>query len=177
MSANPFSIIVAMDRDRGIGHEGQLCWKLSRDMQYFKKTTSEYERRGGTNTVIMGRKTWDSIPQKFRPLKNRHNVVISSQTLHLAQAGSRADSLESALAESRGGTLFVIGGAQIYKLALEHPNCQRIFVTKIAANFTCDVFFPAFHERFEIVSESSWHEENGLKFRFLVYENPNIASK
>jgi dihydrofolate reductase len=74
----PFSIIVAATQSRGIGYNGSLPWRISGDMAYFKKVTTETMDKSKRNSVIMGKKTWLSIPEKFRPLSNRLNIVISS---------------------------------------------------------------------------------------------------
>ncbi|KAK2026797.1 dihydrofolate reductase [Colletotrichum zoysiae] len=112
------------------------------------------------NAVIMGRKTWESIPPKFRPLKGRLNIVISRShpAWDPASAAATPDadkepvkvgSLEQALAylradgvSSRLGRVFIIGGAQIYDAALRAPEAKRVLLTKVLAEFECDAFFP-----------------------------------
>ncbi|KAI9773619.1 MAG: dihydrofolate reductase [Geoglossum simile] len=162
------TIIVAATRSMGIGLRGSLPWQgLKNEMAYFARVTSASTSPGETNAVIMGRKTWQSIPQKFRPLKNRVNVVIS----HNAGAADLeshdgsfegphvAGSLEAAVELLRGhfkgptaegsggqkpriGKVFVIGGAEVYKSALSLPETRRIMLTRIRSDFDCDTFFP-----------------------------------
>lgn len=107
------------------------------------------------NAVIMGRKTWESIPAKFRPLKDRLNIVISRSTpagaqpqqpLSAATEPVRVPSVEKALQYARehctgGGRVFVMGGAQIYRAALELPEAKRVLLTSLDAEYDCDVFF------------------------------------
>lgn len=116
----------------------------------------KYQAPAGTmNAVIMGRKTWESIPAKFRPLKDRLNIVISRSTpagaqpqqpLSAATEPVRVPSVEKALQYARehctgGGRVFVMGGAQIYRAALELPEAKRVLLTSLDAEYDCDVFF------------------------------------
>jgi dihydrofolate reductase len=97
------------------------------------------------NSVIMGRKTWDSIPPKFRPLKGRNNIVVSrSPSTDPSEEGKTStSSLQGAIEEVKGeGRAFVIGGAQIYKAALERRETKRILLTRILSDFECDTYFP-----------------------------------
>jgi dihydrofolate reductase len=105
-----------------------------------------------TNTVIMGRKTWDSIPPRFRPLKDRQNLVISrsperSSSTESPTVGSLPEALnllsqQSAVQVSKTGKAFIIGGAQIYDAALELKQTKRILLTRILSDFECDTLFP-----------------------------------
>lgn len=119
------------------------------------------------NAVIMGRKTWDSIPPKFRPLKGRLNIVISRSFTSPAEAPASAEtgpvktsSLEQAIAYLRGqpsssvGRIFIIGGAQIYAAALEMKEARRILLTKVLTDFECDTHFSLLLK--EDQSNSSW---------------------
>jgi dihydrofolate reductase len=93
----------------------------------------------------MGRKTWDSIPPKFRPLKGRNNIVVSRSPITDSSEEGKAStsSLQGAIEEAKGGgRAFVIGGAQIYKAALERKETKRILLTRILSDFECDTFFP-----------------------------------
>jgi dihydrofolate reductase len=102
------------------------------------------------NHVIMGRKTWDSIPPKFRPLKDRHNIVITREVppneITKLSDHFKAGSLESAIKTLRedkaDGRTFVIGGAQIYKAALERKETKWILLTRVLSEFECNTFFP-----------------------------------
>lgn len=168
--ANDFSIVVACDLNRGIGFENRLPWRIPSDMKYFRELTTG----GKHNAVIMGRKTWQSIPAKFRPLPDRINIVVSrDDQLALPEGTAHAGSLEQALAvsiEHDAAETFVIGGAQLYAEAICNPYCRSIFLTQILETFECDVFFPEFGDRFQLKSESQIHEDNGIKFQFQTFE-------
>ncbi|KAH0536813.1 hypothetical protein FGG08_006346 [Glutinoglossum americanum] len=161
------TVIVAATRSMGIGLRGSLPWQgLKNEMAYFARITSSSPAPGEANAVIMGRKTWQSIPLKFRPLKNRVNVVISRDpsAADLENDGGNfwgphvAKSLEAAVELLRGelskggvngeapkpriGKVFVIGGAELYKAALSVPETRRILLTRIRSDMECDTFFP-----------------------------------
>ncbi|KAI0121991.1 dihydrofolate reductase-like domain-containing protein [Daldinia grandis] len=167
------TLIVATTRTMGIGRSGTLPWTgLKKEMAYFARVTkrlppppppsppsspaSGSASPALTNAVIMGRKTWDSIPPKFQPLKGRLNIVISrshasseQETVVAAAAGEgpiRVNSLDRALAHLKAagvGRAFVIGGAQIYGAALELKEARRVLLTRVLSpDFECDTFFP-----------------------------------
>eukprot|EP00933_Yihiella_yeosuensis_P055520 TRINITY_DN5433_c1_g1_i1.p1 TRINITY_DN5433_c1_g1~~TRINITY_DN5433_c1_g1_i1.p1 ORF type:complete len:500 (-),score=109.72 TRINITY_DN5433_c1_g1_i1:392-1891(-) len=182
MASLPVSVIVATTPKNGIGKDGALPWRLPEDMQYFKKVTMAVESEAGKqNAVIMGRKTWDSIPEKFRPLTGRLNVVLTSKA---AEAGFSAPYPEGVLvassvaaavkmleARSDVGEAFVIGGSAAYKEAIELPCCVRLYITRIAKEFECDAFFPQIDEskyRPIHVSTTSSHKE--LTYDFAIFE-------
>jgi dihydrofolate reductase/thymidylate synthase len=147
-SSRKFSIIVAVDDKNGIGVKGKLPWRLSEDMRHFRDTTIG-DDPGLNNAVIMGRKTWESIPAKFRPLPRRHNVVITRNKTyelpdHACQAGSLADALFIG-----AHNLFVIGGGEIYKEAIRHPNCEGMYITRVRGDYECDTFFPEYESLFD----------------------------
>ncbi|MFK5956536.1 MAG: dihydrofolate reductase [Planctomycetota bacterium] len=162
-SQSNFDLVVAMDRNRGIARDGDMPWHLPGDLKYFAKLTVGK----GDNVVIMGRKTWDTIPQRYRPLPRRRNIVISRQEGLQIAGAECATSLDLALAmaSSALGSVYVIGGAQIYALSLTHPSCHDVFVTEIDHDFGCQVFFPPLQgfARAEILAAE---EENGLAYRF-----------
>lgn len=172
-TARPFQVVVAATKDEmGIGFEGGLPWRLPKDMAYFKAVTAQVSEPGARNAVVMGRKTWESIPSKFRPLPGRLNVVLSRGG-SLVQAGNDQNSsangapaavlpegvllqpsLDAALellgrAEYASSVekIFVIGGAQVYAEALASPRCEAVHLTEVTpaadAPFTCDAFLPA----------------------------------
>ncbi|TQV99981.1 hypothetical protein V2A60_005394 [Cordyceps javanica] len=143
----------------GIGAGGTMPWKgLRKEMQYFARVTTHVPSHcppGAVNAVVMGRKTWDSIPTKFRPLKDRLNIVISrsvtappppSPPPPSAREPVRVSSMEAALQYARahcgGGRIFVMGGGQIYTAALQRPEARRVLLTSIDAEYDCDTFFP-----------------------------------
>ena len=172
----PLTLIVAATLKNGIGKDGALPWPmLKKEMAYFARVTKRVPLPHNTgsvqsdtlkqanlegtrrNVVIMGRKTWDSIPPKFRPLKDRTSIVISSQARE--RLGSLPDDvvvagdLVSGLRELDGfvregkappvGRAFVIGGTSVYRAALELEQTKRILLTRIHEEYDCDTFFPA----------------------------------
>ncbi len=169
-----FHVIVAMDEKRGIGQNGGLPWHLSEDLKYFARTTKKTKDPSKQNAVIMGRKTWESIPDKYRPLPDRLNIVLSRNADYMVVpdielARTFNDALE--VAEEKGvETIFVIGGAYVFEQALVRPECAGIYLTEILENFRCDAHLAAIdEEHFERTKESEIHEEKGIKFRFVVY--------
>lgn len=145
-----FYVIAAVDEQGGIGKDGGLPWRIPSELAYFKAVTSA-AIRGRRNAVIMGRNTWESIPEKFRPLSNRLNIVLTRDLMHVAHIGLPgmlfASTLEHALdlvdADGAIDDVFIIGGAQLYKEAVVHPNCEAIFLTLIKGTYDCDTFFPS----------------------------------
>ena len=157
-TVRPFQVVVAATKgEMGIGYQGGLPWNLPKDMAYFKAVTSQVNEPGTKNAVVMGRKTWESIPAKFRPLPGRVNVVLSRGHT-LVEAGSENSapvngggkpevlpegvflrpSLEAALEllsapEHEAGVekVFVIGGAQVYAEAMASPHCQALHLTEV----------------------------------------------
>lgn len=136
------ALIVAMGRNREIGSNNDLMWHLRTDMLFFKETTMGY-------FVIMGRKNFDSIPPKFKPLNGRVNVIISRNPEFLYEECYTCGSLDLALdiAASNGEEkVFIIGGGQIYTMALESGMVDEMYITHVDAEFPqADVFFPAFN--------------------------------
>ena len=144
-----------------IGRNGSLPWHLPEDMAHFKKLTTGWP-------VIMGRKTWDSLPLKFRPLPGRTNIVVTRQTGWSAEGASVAASVQEAI--SLAGDVkqaWVIGGAQIYALA--EPHAQRIEVTEIAHDFDGDAFAPALGTQWAETACARHVSTNGMKFSFITY--------
>lgn len=141
----PLAMIVAMARNRAIGRENTLPWRISGDLQFFKRTTLG-------KPVVMGRKTFESIG---RPLPGRQNIVISRNPAWCAEGVAVATSLEQALllaqqAAARDGAeeVMVIGGAEIYRQAM--PLARRLYITEVDAEVEGDAFFP--------VLDSNWQE-------------------
>ena len=168
-----FSIIVAFDSQYGIGKNGQLAWNLSMDIKHFKEITTAVTDPNKKNALIMGRKTWESLPQKFRPLPGRVNLVLSKLgKLDLPSGVLCSQSLDEALDQlSIPGieNIFVIGGAQIYALAMEHPLCQKLYVTHVQGEHGCDAFFPPISRQFFPISSSEQYLQQGISFHFSDY--------
>src|SRR5579883_1656500 len=173
---HPFNILVACDLNRGIGKNGALPWKLPGEMAYFKQITTQVKDVNHRNAVIMGRKTWLSIPVKFRPLKNRLNIVltrdpkfISEGAIYVAHDLNQAIILAS---QPDIENIFVIGGAAVYREALGHPDCQLIYLTQINKSFDCDTFLPDFSRRFEHVVEldSALQRDGDIEYIFEIFK-------
>ncbi len=168
-----FSIVVAMDDRRGIGKNGTLPWHLPEDLKHFKDitvTTSDPSRK---NAVIMGRKTWESLPVKFRPLPDRLNVILSRNEEFTAKGVVVGSTLERAMdvleKDPKIENIFVIGGAQIYTYVLHHPLCQRLFITFVHGDFACDAFFPLLPNRFQEVHRTPVLSGSGLSYCFTEF--------
>jgi len=165
-------MVVACDRNRGIGANNQLPWRLPGDMKHFRTLTTG---DGKQNATIMGRNTWESIAPKFRPLANRLNIILTRADDYPVPLGVwTCKSLDDALAIAKKqstGDCFVIGGAKVYDQAISHSGCRRLYITELLAEFACDVFFPLYKERFKLSQQSPLHEENGIQYRFEVYES------
>ena len=169
-----FDLVVACDLNRGIGKENGLPWRLPGDMKHFRDLTSTVDDSQKRNAVLMGRKTWESIPTKFRPLPNRVNVVLTHNgAYNLDPQAIVAESIESAfekLSEMEIEKYFIIGGAHLYEQAVHHPLCNLLYLTEIDAKFQCDVFFPSFEPLFTLISTSKTFEENGIRYCYKKYQ-------
>jgi len=162
------SMIAALDAANGIGKNNDLMWNLPADMQFFKETTKGH-------VVIMGRKNFDSIPEKFRPLPGRKNVILSRQPDFEAPGclvfSSLADCLQLLQLEE-GQKAFVIGGAQIYALALESGLVNEIFLTHIDKVYGADTFFPDFDAssyRKSLLFEQTLDDKHEANFEVYQY--------
>ena len=158
-------LIVAVDRRGGIGKDGKLLVHLPGDMKYFKETTSGH-------TVIMGRKTFQSLPSS-RPLPNRRNIIIS-KTLPLdyrddVEVYRTPEQVVRMLSVNSDTDSFVIGGGTIYSAML--PFCNEAYVTEIDDVFDADTFIPIFSklDDWECTYKSDTYEDNGTTYNFTVY--------
>lgn len=162
------SLIVAMDRERGIGKNNDLMWHLPADMKFFKETTTG-------QIVVMGRKNYESIPERFRPLPNRENVVLTRNTDYRAEGCKVFHSLEDCLSFYDGETertVYIIGGGEIYRQALELDVIQEMYITHIDSVFGADTFFKEFDEEKWMINEIlNWpkDEKNEAGFRIRHY--------
>ncbi len=152
-----FSCIVAMDEERGIGKQGKIPWRFPDDIRHFAEVTTGIPTAGKQNAVIMGRRTWESLPERFRPLPKRLNVVLSrSAELPVPQGVVVQSSLTGALAmlsdRKDVHDVFVIGGAAVFAEAVQHPSCSKLLITSIPGTYECDVFFPDLSVEFGFVN-------------------------
>ena len=158
------SLIFARAANGVIGKDNALPWHLPEDMVHFRKMTSGAP-------VLMGRKTWDSLPPRFRPLPNRVNVVVTRQAGWSAEGALSAESVADALKMIETlnvPELWVIGGAQIY--AATEPLADRAIVTEIDREFDGDAFAPEFGAAWCEVARESHVSVNGLPFSFVTFE-------
>lgn len=160
-------MIAALSKNRVIGRNNDLPWKLPDDMKFFMETTRGHH-------VIMGRKNYDSIPKKFKPLPDRTNIVVTRQANLEAPGCIVVDSVEKGIDIARKndeGETFIIGGAEIYKLSL--PYATKMILTEIDAEVEGDTYFPEFN-RSEWKETSREHhpkdERHIYAFDFVVYE-------
>ena len=162
------SIIAAIGANRGIGKDNDLLWHLPDDMAFFKNTTRE-------KVVIMGRKNWESIPHKFRPLPNRVNIVISRNADYEASEAIVVTSLHDAIkaaAEISEDEVFVIGGGMIYQSALDMNLVDDMYITHVDASPEADVFFPEVDYSKWKGEEMSTHQKDdrhAYDFRIMRY--------
>lgn len=163
------SMIAAVAENLVIGKDNDLVWSLPDDMRYFMQTTSGHP-------VIMGRKNYDSIPDKFRPLKNRTNIIVTRNPIYKVEDCSDCvivNTMEAALttAKKENKEIFIIGGGQIYDLAL--PLADRLYLTEIKELFEGDAFFPNFNksEWTEVSRKSHMRDDrHKQEFDFVIYE-------
>jgi dihydrofolate reductase len=154
-------LIFARAANGVIGRDNALPWHLPEDMAHFKRATLGCP-------VIMGRKTWDSLPVRFRPLPGRLNIVVTRDAQWRAEGALRAGSVDEAVALCPpGADAWVIGGAQIYAAALH--LAESAVVTEIAQDFEGDAFAPAFGPTWRETARETHTAANGLPFAFVTY--------
>lgn len=156
------NLIYARAANGVIGADGGLPWHLPEDLAHFKRTTLGAP-------VVMGRKSWDSLPPRFRPLPGRRNLVVTRQPDWHAAGAERANSLADAFARAGNAPeLWVIGGAQVYAEA--EPLAQRAIVTEIARDFAGDAFAPTLGPAWRETAREAHVSADGLPFAFVTYE-------
>ncbi len=157
-----------MDNERGIGKNNDLMWHLPADMKFFKETTLGH-------IVVMGRKNFDSIPERFRPLVGRENVVLTRNTAYSAENCQVFHSLEACLAAYENETeryVYIIGGGQIYKQALQLNCVDELFITHVDHVYGADTFFPEIDENnwdTSVVFSHEVDEKNAVAFQVKHY--------
>jgi dihydrofolate reductase len=153
-------LIWAQTPDGVIGRDNAIPWRVPEDMAYFQRVT-----RG--HPVLMGRRTWDSLPVRFRPLPDRRNIVITRQPDWTAVGAERAASLEQALKLAGPGPVWVMGGGEIYRAAMDYAT--ELLVTEVDAEVEGDAFAPAIGPEWT-APEAPWRESSsGLRYRWLRY--------
>jgi len=156
-------LIYARARNGVIGKDNQMPWHLPEDLAHFKRTTLG-------QPVIMGRKTWDSLPARFRPLPGRANIVVTRQANWSAEGALKAGSIEEAMRLcGEASDAWVMGGADIYRQA--EPLASSAVVTEIDADFDGDAFAPTLSPPWQEVQRQSHVAGNGLAFSFVQYQH------
>ena len=161
------NLIVAIGRDGAIGNNGDLLWNIPSDLKRFKSLTMGHP-------VIMGRKTWDSLPKK--PLPGRRNIVLTRNKNFKAEGAEIVDSVEEAMRISQGDSPFIIGGAEIYKIFLPYVN--TLFLTQVEAeNPDADTRLNINLEDWRIIEESGFEFQPGAPtYRFVTLKRINENS-
>ena len=173
MSKPRISLIVAIDSRGGIGKDNTIPWHISEDLKRFKRLTTGH-------TIIMGRKTWDSLPKK--PLSGRLNIVLSrnpiknwvnmdpdSPVYFLLDWGPILKIASEWEKGKRNPEVFIIGGAQIFRQAIDMGIVNRLYLTRVEGDFDCDTFFPDYSQFKKIINEKEG-EENGMKYKYITLE-------
>ncbi len=170
-----FKLILASTPSGGIGNKCKLPWPLlKKDMEHFKTITN-----GGV--VIMGRKTWESIPIKFRPLSNRTNIVLSSdKDFSVPEGVFKTASFEDTIelcSKLKTDNFFVIGGASIYKRFMDEGYVSIIYLTKILNEFECDTFFKIGNDFIIEDNNTEIIDDNGIRIQFLKLIEDNNTER
>lgn len=157
------SIIVAVSEDWGIGKNNELLWHISEDLKRFKRLTSG-------NTVIMGKRTWESLPR--RPLPGRINIVLTDDKTETIENAVTAYSIEDSLSKcDKNGEIFVIGGGSIYRQFM--PNADRLYITHVHKKAPADIFFPEIDLKLWKITEKEvfkTDDEESLVYTYTIYE-------
>lgn len=165
-------LIVATDLKGGIGIKGKLPWDLPGDLKFFQKTTIKSGNIEFRNMVVMGRVTWDSIPEAHRPLKGRKNVVITrNKDLKVDKSVVLVHSIEQAIqaADDRVADIFVIGGAKVYEEFMRKQKIDGIYVTRVKKEFKCDAYFPKIPKSFK-AEKLAEGKDGDVSYEFLFYK-------
>lgn len=189
---NKFNIIAAKDNCHGISRNGMIPWQIPEDLKRFKEiTTSNNDKK---NVVIMGRKTWETLPKKKLP--NRINIVLSTQITHLEIPINEllfAESLENAFdiikLLDNIGDIFIIGGSRLYKEALTEKwieNCDLIYLTSINFNYRCDNHFPyqditgkyfyPIETEWCVIDDPTMGKSGKLDYKNVIYKNKELMN-
>ena len=163
------SMIAAVAKNRVIGKNNQLIWNLPKDMKFFMDSTMG-------KFIITGRKNYESIPEKYRPLKNRTNIIVTRNHNYLAEGCTVVNSISDGinLARENGEEeCFIIGGGQIYQQALEGKMVDKLYITHVDGEFEGDTFFPEVdynNWKSTLVMSNEADQKNPLDFSVIIYE-------
>ena len=152
------SLIVAKSENNIIGNKGRIPWHIPNDLKRFKELTTN-------NVVIMGRKTFESLPKEFRPLPNRVNIILSRDKNHIIDCWMVVDDLKKAIRKAGSDKeIFIIGGGEIYKEGFKYAD--KIYLTEVDGEFEGDTYFPNIGRSWKEVKRE---EKEGYRFIDLVY--------
>jgi dihydrofolate reductase len=161
VSAAPISLIWAQAVNGVIGDAGTIPWRLPEDLAHFKELTL-------AGAVIMGRRTWDSLPERFRPLTGRENIVITRQPDWRADGAVTVNSLTDALDAAGTLPVWIIGGGEIYRQAM--ATADRLEVTEVNLDVTGDTVAPRVDDAFAETAAGDWlTSRTGTPYRFISY--------
>ena len=161
------SLIVAVSENMVIGKDNKLAWHLPDDMNYFSNMTKGH-------SIIMGRKNWESIPKKYRPLPERKNIVVTRNNKFEDKGAIIVNSIEKAVEKARGfdeEEIFIIGGGEIYKLGFAYVD--KLYMTEIYANIDGNTYFPKWNkENWKEISRISHpkDEKHEFDFDYVIYK-------
>lgn len=178
-----FNLILAVCEKLGIGKNGTLPWKLKKELKYFNRITNKVSNSNKRNAIIMGKRTYFSIPESKRPLPGRLNIVLTtnpeienySENIVICNSFTKALELLNTNDYNDIENIWIIGGNSVYNETLKHENCHRIYLTEIKAIFECDVFFSGIPKNFKQIPNdpdipSEDQEENGICYQYKVFE-------
>ncbi|ODV61407.1 dihydrofolate reductase ASCRUDRAFT_75425 [Ascoidea rubescens DSM 1968] len=183
-------VVAALLPELGIGYQGRLPWRLRREMKYFVDVTTGSRNTsalalGSRNAVIMGRRTWESIPLRFRPLKNRLNVVLSrlfddfllnSENENIVYSNGLDNAIERLQQLESINRIFIIGGAEVYNLALKNEKVNRVLLTEINSIGGLDHKMDTFLD-FGAEEQKKWEKKSTQELRDFVGENVDVAAE
>ena len=164
------SIIAAVSKNQIIGKDNQLVWNLQKDMKYFSNVTKGH-------SVIMGRRNWDSIPKKWRPLPQRKNIILSKNKELNIRGATVTNTIEEAIEISRSNNddeIFIIGGGEIYNLGI--PLSDKLYITEIHSKVDGDTYFPVWNKKeWKEISRITHQKDknHNHSFDFVIYVKKN----
>lgn len=171
-----YKIVVATDCNDGISKDNKIPWTLKKDMDFFKSITT-LAPKNKVNAIIMGRKTYESMNKRLLP--NRINIVLTTQPDYEVAAGgyvkhSLIDAISFVKTLKNINDVFIIGGEDIYKLALEQLSIYYVYKTIIYKDFYCDRTFPCIKNTHEMVASTITDFENDLSFHIEIWKNKSV---
>lgn len=166
------NIILALDSENGLWKNWDLAWKIREDMIHFSEITTWNKK----NAVIMGRKTWNSIPEKYKPLPNRINCILSTKFIweNTSWKIRKFSSLENAITNLKQDDnieqIFIIWWSELYNNVLKSEYLDKIYLTRVKWDFYCDVFVNLNTDNFKLIENSDWKtSKNGIDFKFEIF--------